>query len=44
VGKISPNFDLKYMISKNPKVFHGKNDPNSEDFEKKIIIQIIRFL
>jgi len=35
-GKISPNFDLKYIISSYIKVFPWKKkNPNSLDFEEK---------
>jgi hypothetical protein len=32
-GEFSPNLDLKNMISTYIKDFHGKNGPNSPDFE-----------
>jgi hypothetical protein len=42
-GKFSPNFKLKNMISPIQGFFHGKNDPNSPDFEDSFL-KIARFL
>jgi uncharacterized membrane protein len=42
-GEVSPNFDLKNMISTYRKDFSmEKNGPNTQNFEKKI--KIARFL